>query len=259
MLLAPALGAAHLTVSILVLVLPIMAVGLLIEGIYRPTPPRSLRLNVVLGVLFYLVDSILAVSVNGVALAAVSRLPGAGVLALPMGADPSWLRIAGAMAVLLIAGDFFYYWFHRTQHAIPWLWRFHAVHHSDEDMHVTTARRSHGLELPLLTLGVSVPSFYLFGPTPGIGLPFVLVSHAWAYYSHLNVPWSLGRWNWLCVTPKSHRLHHSSDRAHFDKNFAMFTPVWDCLFGTYLQPPEGPIATGVDGMSLTRVRDAYRL
>jgi sterol desaturase/sphingolipid hydroxylase (fatty acid hydroxylase superfamily) len=155
--------------------------------------------------------------------------------------------------------DFFYYWFHRWQHSSKWLWAEHALHHSDEDMNLSTPIRHHWLENPLNAIFVTAPLVMLFRP-PLISIPIAyLIMYSVSYLIHCNVRISSGMLAKFIATPQNHRIHHSRYAEHIDKNFAQFFPVWDVIFGTYYAPhknefPETGLASGA---TVTTVRQAF--
>lgn len=135
-----------------------------------------------------------------------------------------------------LATDFFYYWFHRWQHKIPFLWEQHKLHHSERSLNVTSTRRVHWLEDPLLLLFLGIPMNVLFqfnGLAIGI-LTFIEV--LWLQFIHMNLRLSLGPASRIVTGPQYHRIHHSFQTKHLDKNFAAFFPIWDIVFGTYYHP-----------------------
>src|SRR5581483_2609303 len=151
-----------------------------------------------------------------------------------------------------------YYWFHRLQHASRWLWAEHALHHSDLHMNVTTAIRHHSLEAPLNALLVTIPFQLLFRP-PTITFPAAYtVMYFSGYLIHCNVKLSLGAFGKVFVSPDNHRIHHSRQPQHLDKNFAQFCPIWDVMFGTYYAPRPGeyPQAGLLSGETVTSLRRA---
>ena len=167
-----------------------------------------------------------------------------------------WLAFAW-----LAARDFFYYWFHRLQHASRWLWAEHALHHSDESVNVTTSIRHHWLEMPLTALFVNVPMLFLIKP-PILTLTFIISILSMTELSnHLNLRVGLGRLSWIIATPQNHRIHHSRLEHHMDKNFAAFFPLWDVLFGTYHAPQKAEYPpTGLSsGERITTTRQALLL
>jgi sterol desaturase/sphingolipid hydroxylase (fatty acid hydroxylase superfamily) len=153
--------------------------------------------------------------------------------------------------------DLWFYWAHRLQHKVPFLWEVHKIHHSDERMNCSTFARDHFLQaawtrfFPIFTLGL------LFDLDPRAAGTAAFYTNAflvlWTMFSHsairVRLPW-LDR---VLVTPQVHRIHHSRDRAHFDTNFADALPVFDILFGTYRRPRRDEFpATGVAGFPAPR-------
>jgi sterol desaturase/sphingolipid hydroxylase (fatty acid hydroxylase superfamily) len=161
-----------------------------------------------------------------------------GVLTADFSRAPSWsigaiALIASALSVLLY--DFLYYWFHRAQHAWPLLWRFHAVHHAIRDMNAANAY-PHWTEEVARWPFITAPVLLL---TPA-GSPYLgwvglfVIGHA--YYVHSATSLHLGPLNSVICNNRFHRLHHSIQPEHFDRNFSVVTPLWDHLFGTALIP-----------------------
>jgi len=140
--------------------------------------------------------------------------------------------IVGSLAAVL-ATDFLYYWFHRLQHH-PAIWRFHAVHHGIEDLNA--ANYSHWTEglwrVPFMTLPL-----YLLMPA---GLPLWPLAGALAtlqsQYLHSPTRLHFGPFWRLAFDNRFHRIHHSVEPQHFDKNFGVNTPLWDWMFGTLYVP-----------------------
>lgn len=149
-------------------------------------------------------------------------------------------------AEVLIITDLAQYWIHRSFHTVPFLWRFHAVHHSSESMDWLAAPRVHLVEI-LVTRGLSfIPIFVLGFDQLAIYAYLVFVS-GHAIFIHANVSWNLRWLEPFLVTPRYHHWHHSAQREAYDKNYAVHVPWLDRLFGTYHFPDEGfPDSYGVD-------------
>jgi sterol desaturase/sphingolipid hydroxylase (fatty acid hydroxylase superfamily) len=165
--------------------------------------------------------------------------------------------ILAALAAALIA-DFLYYWYHRAQHAIPWLWRIHAIHHSVEQLGAG-AGYHHLLEAPLKALFVIVPASLILGSDGGPIFGFLFAAQG--FYVHSTTRLNFGRFGWVLSDNRVHRIHHSRSPEHYNKNFGVLTLLWDRLFGTaYLpQPNEWP-EVGLDERSEPRtVREWLRL
>jgi sterol desaturase/sphingolipid hydroxylase (fatty acid hydroxylase superfamily) len=168
-------------------------------------------------------------------------------------ADSSFVRFdlpGGIVSLLvpLLIFDFFYYWFHRLQHRVPALWRYHRLHHSDTAVNVTTSVRHHWLEQPFRTLLIAIPMNLLVKLTPAeSGLLAIFIAQ-WVYLIHANLRLPLGPATWVVVGPVSHRIHHSRLSEHSGVNYATFFPVWDIVFRTFHAPRSNEIApTGTDG------------
>lgn len=146
-------------------------------------------------------------------------------------AAPLWVGVPATLAAL----DFVSYLWHRANHRVRWLWRFHQVHHSDATFTVSTAVRFHPGEL-LCSLPVRLAAVVALGaPVVGILVFEVLFSIAnLVEHGDIDLPAAverrLGR---FCVTPALHRRHHSRRRTELDSNFGTIFTLWDRQLGTY--------------------------
>jgi sterol desaturase/sphingolipid hydroxylase (fatty acid hydroxylase superfamily) len=140
--------------------------------------------------------------------------------------------------------DFFSYIFHRLSHAVPALWRLHAIHHSDEHVTAVTGQLHH----PLETLASDIFLLFIFVL---VGMPVITaiiyglafaIENAFAH-ADIALPRGVDRWlRWVIVTPDLHRTHHSSDMREGNSNFSQLLTIWDRLFGTYIERPALPEA-----------------
>jgi len=157
---------------------------------------------------------------------------------------------AVALAASFVLLDFFGYWTHRLLHKIPLLWRLHALHHSDSDLDVTTTIRHHPVEALVQALCDAALAL-LFGFTPQAVLLYggvVLVAQTF-HHGNVTLPARLRPLsNWL-ITPDIHRLHHSKRYAENNSNFGNLIPLWDRLFDTFRQEPEGELQVGLPEFS----------
>ena len=170
---------------------------------------------------------------------------------------------SGALFAVLVATlifDFFQYWQHRLEHGSKILWQQHLLHHSDEYMNVTTAARQHLLGNVLLPFFVTIPIAILF-QLPAIKIAMLsLIPYAWQYVTHANIKLGFGPLWWLLASPNYHRIHHSLEPNHIDRNFAAWFPIWDIIFGTAVKPQRGECpSTGVAGVSVRTLPHAYLL
>jgi sterol desaturase/sphingolipid hydroxylase (fatty acid hydroxylase superfamily) len=140
------------------------------------------------------------------------------------------------------------YWLHRMFHG-GGFWKYHAIHHSSEDVDWISAARFHPVNLLLGTIGVDVV-LLTAGISPGVMLwlgPFNIFHSA---FVHANLNWTLGPFKYVVATPVFHRWHHTSRREGGDTNFAGTFPLWDILFGTFRMPKGTlPDQYGVDDQS----------
>lgn len=174
----------------------------------------------------------------------VGSLTALSPLTAPSSALPDWVLLPVAVVML----DATTYGVHRVSHAIPLLWRFHSVHHTDRDLDVTTTLRHHPLEaIPgILVLGLVTGAFGLgLWPLAAFGvLGFAVQALA---HARLDLPAGLSRaLGWVLVTPAIHGVHHSPVRAETDSNYGELLSVWDRLFGTYMPPRPGLHSFGLD-------------
>jgi sterol desaturase/sphingolipid hydroxylase (fatty acid hydroxylase superfamily) len=148
---------------------------------------------------------------------------------------------------ILVIADLAEYGIHRLFHRIPFLWRFHAIHHSAEAMDWLAASRIHLVDAVLTRALAFVPLYVLGFAEPAVYAYLVFVSFH-AIFVHANVRFTLGRLAWLIGTPRFHHWHHSAQPEAIDKNFAIHLPVIDRAFGTLYLPREGwPTAYGIAG------------
>lgn len=154
------------------------------------------------------------------------------------------------VAVLVLVFEFFQYGYHRLSHEGSgrwgqWLWSVHAAHHLPDKVYLLMHPVGHPInllislawvQLPLVTLGASAEAIFVFNALMGLqGL-----------ISHFNVDIRAGFFNTVLVGTELHRLHHSADAAEA-KNYGVLTPIWDIVFGTYVNPRGRlPKALGVE-------------
>lgn len=149
----------------------------------------------------------------------------------------SGLPVVLQVVLLIFAADLVQYFTHRAFHEVPWLWKFHAVHHSSEHMDWLAGSRSHFLEIVIDRSLVMVP-LYLLGPDKAALDGYVLFAAVQAVFVHANVRVPFGPLKYLLTTPQFHHWHHSSDKPAIDTNYAVHLPIYDKLFGTYHMPDQ---------------------
>jgi sterol desaturase/sphingolipid hydroxylase (fatty acid hydroxylase superfamily) len=136
----------------------------------------------------------------------------------------------------LLLGDVVMYWWHRACHAVPFLWRFHSVHHSATELDWLAAHREHPLDGLTTQLAVNLPGIVLGVPLEILG-PVAVFRGMWAIFIHSNVRLTFlpAPVRVLLGAPELHHWHHARDVVT-TKNFANLAPWVDVLFGTYERP-----------------------
>ena len=134
--------------------------------------------------------------------------------------------------------DVWQYWIHRWQHSNAFLWQTHKFHHTEVALNSTTQARHHASNY-LLYIIVYLPVFLLLGPQQPHFIAVFAMFRLWGFVNHANVRIDLGPLTPLVSGPQWHRIHHSVNSEHFNRNFAAFFPCIDILFGTYYAPRSG--------------------
>lgn len=165
-----------------------------------------------------------------------------------------WAEIVISIIVL----DAFDYLWHRANHRLRFLWRFHKAHHSDTEMDVTTSLRFHPGEL-LISAGVKALWILIWGPTAVAWFLFEALVSLSAQFHHSNIdfPDRVERWlSQIIVTPRYHAAHHAVDRQYGDRNFSTIFSLWDRLFNSYAKPEDGGNTTrGKNAIGLPENRE----
>jgi sterol desaturase/sphingolipid hydroxylase (fatty acid hydroxylase superfamily) len=154
--------------------------------------------------------------------------------------------------LVLVLMDLWTYAWHRLSHIVPWIWRFHRLHHSDRQMDVTTANRFHLGEITLSSL-FRVPVLALIGCRLEELALYELLLFAVVQFHHANIglaPWLDRALRVVIVTPHLHKVHHSVVIAEQNANFSSLFSWWDRVARTFrLAPDLSRIVFGVDGES----------
>jgi sterol desaturase/sphingolipid hydroxylase (fatty acid hydroxylase superfamily) len=159
----------------------------------------------------------------------------------PLGRLPFW----GQVGVYIVASDFMLYWAHRLFHGAA-LWRFHAIHHSAEQVDWTTAYRFHPVNLWLGPFLATAIMLYL-GVSPAVLLFLVPFDTTTAAFVHANLNWTLGPLKYVVATPVFHRWHHTTLDQGGNRNFGSMFSLWDVIFGSFYMPPDAlPSRYGID-------------
>ena len=158
-----------------------------------------------------------------------------------IGSQPGFLQFLE----MIVISDFTAYWVHRLFHRVPFLWKFHAIHHSSTEMDWLAGSRLHLVDIIVTRASAFAPLYALgFAPAP-LSAYLVFVSFH-AVFIHANVRFRFRSLRWIFGTPQFHHWHHSAEVL--DTNFAIHLPVIDWLFGTLHLPGETfPASYGIQG------------
>ncbi|HEY6433383.1 MAG TPA: sterol desaturase family protein, partial [Acetobacteraceae bacterium] len=222
-----------------------------LETLFAVRPGKILRKSVIGDLGFYLISGfvphlLLAIPLSIAAYVAYYFVPWR--LHAAVAAWPLWLRAVSAFVV----GDLGFYWGHRWVHEIPFLWRFHSIHHAPEHVYFLISARGHPIDNVFIRLCGLIPIYLL-----GLGAPqsvqgtllatlLMLLVTMWGFFIHSNIRCRFGPLEWLLSTPAFHHWHHTLAEPR-DRNYASMLPCMDWLFGTlHLPRNEWPSAYGID-------------
>lgn len=145
--------------------------------------------------------------------------------------------------------DFFGGWLvHITEHKIPLLWRFHVVHHADNNVDVTTGLRHHPIE-SVLRGAFFFMGIVLSGAPMYAVMIFQTILIVATAFTHANI--SLPRWldktiSYVFVSPNMHKVHHHWKQPFTDSNYGAILSIWDRLLGTFMKMEPRDIRYGLD-------------
>ena len=178
------------------------------------------------------------------------RWPALDALRAAVSAAPLPIQLLGALLVADLGG----YAAHRAFHAVPWLWRFHAIHHSSEALDWLAGSRLHLVDV-VGTRAAAFAPLLLLGFSPAALSAYLLWVAVQATVIHANVGWRLGWLEHVLVGPRFHHWHHAAEPEAQGRNFAVHWAWLDRLFGTQHLPAERwPARYGIDG---ERVPDGW--
>ena len=228
----------------------LVAIFVPLERLCAIRPAKIWRKQIGVDIAWYFINSIVPAAIISVPLALLSHALGAinpGGFYSAMALWPLWVRFP----LMMLVNDIGAYWGHRVLHAHPVLWRFHAVHHSAEELDWLVNTRAHPFDMVFVRLFGLAP-IYLLGLAqstgPRIDSAVALVTifgTIWTFFIHANIRVRLGPLEWLISSPAFHHWHHTNDE-HRDRNFAFVFPLIDRLFGTAWLPKQWPTVYGID-------------
>lgn len=162
-----------------------------------------------------------------------------------------WLNAGTILTIILVflTLDFFGGWLvHITEHKLPFLWRFHIIHHADNNVDVTTGLRHHPIESILRGLFFFIGIFLSGAPMFAVMIFQTILIIATAF-THANI--SLPKWldkslSYVIISPNMHKVHHHWKQPYTDSNYGAVLSIWDRLLGTYTELEVSKIRYGLD-------------
>jgi sterol desaturase/sphingolipid hydroxylase (fatty acid hydroxylase superfamily) len=142
-----------------------------------------------------------------------------------------------AMPLLGIAlFDVAIYWVHRWSHEVPFLWRFHAIHHSTTTLDWVSGFRNHPFDGAI----IAPPFVFLIaaGFSPEFTGVLAIVQVVTGLFLHANVRFRWRPLHRIVITPEFHHWHHTNEPDAWNSNYSVFLPLWDLVFGTYYMPTD---------------------
>jgi sterol desaturase/sphingolipid hydroxylase (fatty acid hydroxylase superfamily) len=142
--------------------------------------------------------------------------------------DGWWFPVS--LALIIFIFEFEGYWLHRLQHSVPFLWSMHSLHHSAPAMTAATGARHYWVEGAIMA--ALLPSLALIFKIPHDVLKILPYYFLTEQLAHMNAKVQLGPLTLVLNNPQFHRIHHSIEPQHYDKNFCKNLPILDLIFGT---------------------------
>jgi len=149
---------------------------------------------------------------------------------LPMDRAWSWV-------LLFFGQEFCYYWMHRADHRIRWLWATHAVHHSPNQFNLSAAYRL-GWTAPVSGAALFFAPLVWIGYSPSVVLAALAINLVYQFWLHTELIDRLGPLEWFLNTPSHHRVHHATNATYLDRNFGGVLIIFDRMFGTFASEHE---------------------
>lgn len=168
-----------------------------------------------------------------------------GGFVIPVVSD---LPLLPKVLISFLVFDFLQWFHHWVRHRFTTLWHFHVIHHSQRELNLFTDLRVHFVEYFVAQILIFIPMFMLdLSPYAIVGVGFV--TQWYTRLIHANIRANFGPLRHILVSPQFHRIHHSIEPQHRDKNFGVFLTVWDRWFGTLHPDYEEYPETGVAGVT----------
>ena len=155
------------------------------------------------------------------------------------------IQFFGGLMLMDLVGAWFPHW---IEHKIKWMWQFHVIHHTDQNVDTTTANRHHPGESVIRFIFTTIAVIILGAPMWLVFL-YQSMSLILTQFNHSNIKmpsWLDNSLALIICTPNMHRVHHHYRQPYSDKNYGNIFSLWDRLFGTYIKVDNRKLKYGVD-------------
>lgn len=222
----------------------VLGVLLMMERLF-PAQPQQARLSVgmVQDIFWFVMRSFLAAVIISVMMKGLHSLYQNYLSILSVHTIQSW-SLAFKVTLVVVVNDFLDWFHHVVRHKVWVFWCFHAVHHSQREMNMFTDERVHLIDDVVANCLVCIPMF-MFSVDAPMALYFALLLRWYPKLYHANIKADFGVLKYVLVTPQSHRIHHSIEPQHRDRNFGIIFSFWDWMFGTLYPHSDEYPATGI--------------
>ncbi len=237
---------ANLSVWLMILVVIFVP----LERVFSIQPHKIFRKGIGVDLAYYFISGLVPAVLLALPVGMLAWLAHRFVPGFMQEAAASLPPLARIFAGLILV-DVGYYWGHRWCHEVPFLWRFHAVHHSAEEMDFLVSSRAHPFDMvfghfcglvPLYALGLAGPTGQQGGSD--VALLVKVIGLVWGFFIHANLNWRFGPLDWLISTPAYHHWHHTRT-GPINRNYSATWPWIDWLFGTLYLPSVWPSDYGI--------------
>lgn len=163
---------------------------------------------------------------------------------------PYWMKLA----IGILMADFGGWLHHFIRHKVVWLWKFHTIHHSQKELNLFTDVRYHVVEYSI-TAVINVFFIGVCTMDPYTVIYYTMFHSWYTKMCHANIKSNFGPLKYILITPQSHRVHHSIEPRHYDKNMGILLSIWDYIFGTQYRKYDEYPETGVPDETFPHEKD----
>lgn len=222
----------------------VLAFLLTLERLFPARPQQKIfSVGLVQDLFWFIMHGFLTVVVISLVMQGLRELYQDHLSMMSIKAIQSW-SLGAKIVLVLLVNDFLDWFHHVIRHKVWVFWCFHTVHHSQPEMNLFTDDRVHLMDAIIANCLVCIPIF-MFAVDAPMAVSFALLLKWYPKLYHANIKADLGLLQYVLVSPQFHRIHHSIEPEHRDRNFGVIFSFWDRLFGTLYRGDGGYPATGI--------------